>query len=141
MNEITVAARLERLDFVLQFLDTQLNKYRCPEKEKVQIALAAEEVYVNIAQYAYSSGEGNATIRFSAKYDPLQFTIQFLDSGRPYNPLAAPDPDISLSAEERGIGGLGILIVKKSMDTVYYEFQNGKNIFTMIKAVMMSSAI
>ena len=67
--------------------------------------------------------------------NPLQVTIQFLDSGKPFDPLARPDADTSLSAEERDIGGLGILMVKKSMDDVGYEYRDGCNILTLKKSL------
>lgn len=135
MKELTVAAKLSELDRVLLFVDAELNKHGCPEKERIQIAVAVEEIYVNIASYAYTPHEGNATIRFSAKTNPMQFTIQFVDGGKPYNPLSKPDPNVLLNAEERGIGGLGIYIVKKNMDGVRYEYLNGKNIFTIMKTI------
>lgn len=135
MKELTVTASLDQLDYVLQFINSELNEYGCPEKERLQIAIAVEEIYVNIAQYAYAPNVGTAIIRFSAEHEPLRFTIQFMDGGKPYNPLAKSDPDITLDAEERGIGGLGVFIVKKNMDNVRYEYMNGKNIFTISKNV------
>ena len=136
MKELTVTASVNELDHILQFVDAELSQYGCPKKEQMQIVVAVEEIYVNIARYAYTPKEGNATIRFSAKEDPMEFTIQFVDGGKPYNPLSRPDPNISLSAEERGIGGLGIYIVKKNMDEVRYEYVSGKNVFTITKRIV-----
>lgn len=87
------------------------------------------------SQYAYKPVEGDATIRCEVGGDPLEVTIQFLDHGKPYNPLAKEDPDVTLSAEERGIGGLGIFMVKKSMDSLDYEYHDGKNILTIKKSL------
>ena len=98
--------------------------------------MALEEIFINIAHYAYHPGQaGTATIRCCVGGDPLQVTIQFLDNGKPFNPLAKEDTDITLSAEERGIGGLGILMVKKSMDAVDYAYENGSNVLTIKKSI------
>ena len=90
---------------------------------------------MNIAHYAYHPEVGEATVRCAVGGDPLQVTVQFLDSGKPFDPLAKPDADTTLSAEERKIGGLGILMVKKSMDAVDYRYENGKNILTLRKSI------
>ena len=104
-------------------------------KTMLQVSVAVEEIYVNIAHYAYHPEIGEATIRCAVGGDPLQVTIQFLDSGKPFDPLAKPDADITLSAEERQIGGLGILMVKKTMDDVVYEYKDGCNVLTLKKNI------
>ena len=131
MKELTVPARTDNLDQVLDFIAEQLEEYDCPMKLIMQIQVAAEEIYVNIAHYAYHPEEGQATIRCSIGGDPLEVIITFLDHGRPYNPLENTDPDISLSADEREIGGLGIFMVKNIMDDISYRFENGNNILTI----------
>lgn len=133
MKELTVPATLEKLDAVQAFLEEELEKNDCPMKAVMQISIAVEEIYVNIAHYAYHPEIGEATVRCSVGGDPLQVTIQFLDSGKPFDPLAKQDADTTLSAEERDIGGLGILMVKKSMDNVAYEYRDGCNILTLKK--------
>ena len=133
MKEITVPAELERLEEVTAFIDQELRAHECPMKQQMQIDIAVEEIYVNIANYAYHPESGEATVRCSVGGDPLQVCIQFLDNGKPYNPLKKGDPDVSLPAEERDIGGLGIYMVKKSMDDIAYEYQDGKNILTLKK--------
>ena len=133
MKEITVPATLENLTFVQAFIEEKLESCSCPMKAAMQISVAVEEIYVNIAHYAYHPAVGEATVRCAVGGAPLQVTIQFLDSGKPFDPLAKPDADITLSAEEREIGGLGILMVKKSMDDVQYEYKNGCNILTLKK--------
>ena len=135
MREKTVQATLENLDEVMAFVEEQMEVYHCSMKMQMQIAVAVEEIYVNIASYAYREQKGNARIRVQSGGEPLQIIITFEDDGIPYNPLLKEDPDIMLSAEERKIGGLGIYIVKKSMDQVEYHYQNGKNILTIRKDI------
>lgn len=133
MNELTIPATLENMEPIQTFVESELERNDCPMKAMVQISVAVEEIYVNIARYAYNPEIGEATVRCAVGGDPLQVTIQFLDHGKPFNPLAKEDADTTLSAEERDIGGLGILMVKKSMDQVDYEYKDGKNILTIHK--------
>lgn len=133
MKEITVAATLDNLARVQEFIEAELEGCGCPMRAMMQIAVAVEEIYVNIAHYAYHPSVGEATVRCAVGGEPLQVTIQFLDSGKPFDPLKKPDADITLSAEEREIGGLGILMVKKSMDDVQYQYKGGCNILTLKK--------
>ena len=100
----------------------------------MQIDVAVEEIFVNIANYAYPSGEGEAVISIEADKDAKSVSILFEDQGTPYDPLKNEDPDITLSADERPIGGLGIFMVKKSMDEVSYEYKDGKNRLTISKS-------
>lgn len=133
MEELIIAAETERLDEVLSFVDRILEQYNCPMDVQIQIDIAVEEIYVNIANYAYNPEVGEATIRCTIENDPLRIIIEFMDGGVPYNPLERENPDLDLSAEERDIGGLGIYMVKTSMDDVSYRHQNGKNIFKIQK--------
>ena len=136
MAEITVAADLDSLNDVLAFVDGEMERAGCSMKLMTQVDMAVEEIFVNIARYAFSpERKGEATVRCSVGGSPLQVTIQFLDDGVPFNPLAKKDADITLSAEERGIGGLGILMVKRSMDAVDYTYEDGKNILTIQKHI------
>lgn len=135
MAELTLQASLEKLDEVLAFVEENLEKNECPMKVLMQVQIAVEEIFVNIAHYAYDSGPGTATIRVEVGGDPLQVIITFIDQGIPYDPLKKEDPDVTLSAEERKIGGLGIFMVKKSMDDVKYEYTDGKNILTICKKI------
>lgn len=130
MHELNVEAKTEKLDEVLDFLDGHLEEWDCPMKTLTQINIAAEEIFVNIAHY---SGSGMAAITISRTGTDAEIT--FTDSGTPYNPLEKPDPDVTLSAEERDIGGLGIYIVKKSMDFVGYEHKDGQNVLTIRKKI------
>lgn len=133
MDVLKIEAALDNLDEVLAFVDQRLEENDCPMKVQTQIDIAVEEIFVNIASYAYSPEKGNAEIGVEVSDDPLEVTIRFADSGIPYDPLAKEDPDITLPAEERPIGGLGIYMVKKSMDNVEYEHKDGQNIFIIRK--------
>lgn len=135
MAEITIQARLDQLDKVLSFLEEQLEQYGCTMKQQMQIAVAVEEIYVNIAHYAYPEKEGFVAIWIGVEEEPLQAVITFCDEGIPYNPLLRENPDITLSLEERGIGGLGIYLVRKTMDDVIYTFHEGKNMLTLKKKI------
>jgi len=131
-NEIIVDATKENLQVVMDFVDQRLEAADCPMKTQMQIDIAVEEIFVNIVNYAYTPDVGKATIYVDVVPDKLA-TIAFMDQGVPYNPLAKEDPDITLSAEQRKIGGLGIYMVKKSMDDVIYEFKDGSNILILQK--------
>ena len=134
-EQLTVDAKLEKLNDVLSFIDGILEAEDCNVKAMMQLDVAVEEIFVNIASYAYGDAEGKADINVSVSEDTRTVSIEFRDSGTPFNPLAKPDPDVTLPAEERQIGGLGIYMVKKSMDDVSYEYTNGQNIFTIRKAL------
>ena len=135
MKDITVDATVENLEVVQNFVSQELEEQGCSMKVMMQIEIAVEEIYVNIVHYAYNPEIGKATIRCEVTEDPMQVIIQFLDSGRPFDPLAKEDADITLSAEEREIGGLGIFMVKQSMDEVNYEYKEGKNVLTIKKVL------
>ncbi len=133
---LKIPAKIENLDQVITFVDNFLEEHNCSMKVQTQMDIAVEEIYVNIAHYAYETeGGGNAEIRLeNAEFQGEEaVSVTFLDSGIPYDPLAKPDPDITLSVEERPIGGLGIYMVKKSMDAMRYERKDGQNILTLIK--------
>jgi anti-sigma regulatory factor (Ser/Thr protein kinase) len=133
MREMDIAATLENLDAVMAFVDQQLEEAGCSMKTQMQIDIAVEEVYVNIAHYAYNPEIGGVTIRVQIEEEPLEIILTFIDKGKPYDPLAKEDPDVTLAAEDRQIGGLGIFMVKKSMDNVSYEYNEGRNILTLKK--------
>lgn len=118
---------------VLGSVEEYYEEAGCPIKTQMQINIAVEEIFVNIASYAYAPETGSVRIRLQAVKDPARALITFEDGGVPYDPLAKEDPDVTLSAEERKIGGLGIYMVKQSMDHVRYEYKDGKNILTLEK--------
>ena len=128
-------AKIEALPDVLGFVDQMLEKYECPMKIQTAVCVAIEEVFVNVAHYAYKDGEGD--VELGVDFDDESRTVIFrmTDRGVPFDPLKKPDPDVTLSADERDIGGLGIFITKKTMDTVEYEYENGKNVLTMTKKI------
>ncbi|MGN1086510.1 MAG: ATP-binding protein [Porcipelethomonas sp.] len=131
MKELKIEATIENLEKVHQFIDEQIEAAGCKMKTQMLIDISVEEIFVNIAHYAYCPDIGSVTIR--VEINDVYVTITFIDSGKKYNPLEKPDPDTTVSAEEREIGGLGIYIVKKSMDDMTYEFKDGKNILSIIK--------
>lgn len=135
MKELTIAASVEHIETVTAFVDEQLEELHCPMKAQMQIDIAIDELFGNIAHYAYNPHVGPATVRVEVVEEPLAVIITFIDQGVPYDPLAKEDPDVTLSAEERGVGGLGIYMVKKSMDDVSYEYRDGKNILTIKKNI------
>ena len=121
MKELTVEAKTTNIEAVTDFVNEQLEALDCPMKAQMQIDIAIDELFGNIAHYAYNPEIGKATVRVEVIEDPLAVTITFIDNGVPYDPLAKADPDTTLSAEERDIGGLGIYMVKKSMDDIAYD--------------------
>ena len=131
----TFPAKIEALSDVLGFVDETLENYECSMKIQTAICVAIEEVFVNVAHYAYGDGEGDMTLGISFEKESRNITFRMADKGTPFDPLKKPDPDITLSAEDREIGGLGIFITKKTMDTVTYAYENGENILTMIKKI------
>lgn len=133
MKQIKVKADTAELDNVLSFADAILEELGCSVKAQMQIDIAIEEIFVNIAHYAYPEAEGEAVISVDSGEGP-SVTITFEDEGIQYDPLKNEDPDITLSAEDRPIGGLGIFMVKKSMDEVSYEYKDGKNRLTIKKS-------
>ena len=132
-NELELEAAAENLAEVQAFVDERLERADCPPKAQMQIAVAVEEIFINIASYAYAPDKGKATVRVEVSEDPVTVTITFVDHGMPYDPLAKEDPDVSLPANERKIGGLGIFMTKKMMDSVHYEYRDGRNILTLKK--------
>ena len=131
----TFPAKIEALSDVLGFVDETLESYECPMKIQTAICVAIEEVFVNVAHYAYKDGEGDMTLAIGFDRESRDITFRMADKGVPFDPLKKPDPDITLSAEDREIGGLGIFITKKTMDSVTYAYENGENILTMIKKI------
>lgn len=135
MKELTINATVENIPEVTAFVDEQLEALDCPMKAQMQIDIAIDELFSNIAHYAYNPDVGPATVRVEVTENPLAVLITFIDNGMPYDPLSTEDPDITLSAEERSIGGLGIYMVKKSMDEITYEYKDGQNILKIKKHI------
>ena len=135
MKELRIDATVENITPVTAFVDEILEEENCSIKAQMQIDVAVDELFSNIARYAYSPNTGIAVLRMEVHEDPHAVTITFMDQGTPYNPLAKADPDVTLSAEERQIGGLGIFLVKKTMDAVEYAYVDGWNILKIYKKI------
>ncbi|MBR4026742.1 MAG: ATP-binding protein [Lachnospiraceae bacterium] len=135
MKELTIDATVENIETVTEFVNEQLEALECPMKAQMQIDIAIDELFSNIAYYAYNPEIGPATVRVEVVENPVSVLITFIDNGVPYDPLKEQNPDITLSAEDRKIGGLGIYMVKKSMDNVSYEYKDGQNILTIKKTL------
>ena len=133
MKELNIDATGDNLSEVIAFIDGQLEGMDCSMNMQLNIELAVEEIFVNIASYAYERGDGEVKIKMSFDADSNVVSIVFIDSGIKYNPIAKEDPDIKLSADKRPIGGLGIYITKKFFDELIYDYKSGKNILTMKK--------
>ena len=136
MSDLKITATLENMEKVQAFVQEKLDKYSVSEKIKAQIDIAVEEIFVNIAHYAYNPNVGEAVISCNIEEgDSAVVEISFEDWGKPFNPLEKEDADITLSAEEREIGGLGIYMVKQMMEKVDYKYEDNKNIFTIRKNI------
>lgn len=135
MTYKTFPAKTEALSDVLGFVEQMLDSFECPIKIQVALCVAIEEVFVNVAHYAYGEGEGNMSLGIGFDEESRAITFRMTDKGIPFDPLKKPDPDISLSADEREIGGLGIFITKKTMDSLTYTYENNENNLTMIKKI------
>lgn len=135
MKEIDILAERTNLPRVLEFVDGELEALDCGIRIITQIDVAVEEIFVNISSYAYDPEIGPAQIRVEILEDPISVVISFIDKGKPYDPLAKPDPDLKIPVRNRKKGGLGIFMVKKTMDDVSYEYKNGQNILTITKTI------
>ena len=136
MKKMKIEARREQLEQVLMFLEEELDTIEHTTKSKIQLFIAVEELFINIASYAYYPSEGDAEIIIDIDRDSKTVYVTFIDSGKPYNPLEREDPDVTLSAKERRIGGLGVFMVKKSMDYMNYEYEGGHNILKIGKKMI-----
>lgn len=135
MKKMIFEAKLENIDDVLNFVRSELLRINCPKKPIMQIEIAIDEIFSNIARYAYCPDIGKATVCIEVKEDPAAIVLYFIDNGVFYDPLEKKDPDITLSADEREIGGLGIFMVKNMMDEISYEYKDGQNILKIKKNI------
>ena len=133
MKELTVEADRKNLLAVQAFIDGELEAADCPMATQITIDVAVEELFVNVADYAYDGKTGVVTVQVTMHEEPLSVEITFIDGGKPYDPLAKPDPDVTFAAKDRKKGGLGIFMVKNSMDGMKYEYKDGKNVLTLVK--------
>ena len=133
MIEKKFEAVASNFEMAQAFVNDLLEGSGCPDEVKLDIDLAIEEIFVNISDYAYTPEVGDVEMKASISDDGMRLTLIFVDSGTPFDPLKEPDPDITLSASERQIGGLGIFLVKETMDDMFYEYKDGKNQLTLVK--------
>lgn len=135
MRTTTLLATTENIPVAIGFVTDELDSFNCPMNTRMKIELAVDEIFCNIASYAYSPGVGKVVIEVDYDEKDRSVHIIFKDKGVRYDPLAKDDPDVTLSAREREIGGLGIYLVKKSMDDMYYEYRDGMNILHLVKKI------
>lgn len=133
MPRITLPATLDQIERATDFLNGILERVGCPLRTQTQLDIALDELMSNVARYAYAPGNGEITISVRVLNDPRRVVLTLTDGGVPYDPLQKADPDVTLGAEERQIGGLGIFIVKKTMDKMTYAYKNKKNIVKITK--------
>jgi anti-sigma regulatory factor (Ser/Thr protein kinase) len=131
--ELRLPATIDDLDAVMDWVAEKLEQKNCSRKMQNQVAVVIEELFVNICNYAYGDAVGQVAIRLALR--DQTFFMQFEDSGIPFNPLEHEDPDVTVGLDDRQIGGLGIYLTKKWMDTVDYKRTEGKNIFTISKVI------
>ena len=137
--ELELSAETDKLSEMRAFLEKHLEEAGCAMKAQMQIVLAAEEIFVHIANYAYAPGKGSATVCLELSEEPPAVTVTFIDSGIPFDPLAKPEPDVTLPAESREVGGLGIFMAKKAMDDVKYEYRDGQNVLKLEKKLQLNA--
>ena len=135
MRSIIVPANDEDPTPVVEFVSEELEQYDYSSRALYQIEVAIEEILVNIVSYAGLTENDGIEIRCGVFEDPLRAVVQFIDGGIPFDPLAKEDPDVTLSAADRPVGGLGVFMVKQSMDDVKYEYKDGANILTLTKSL------
>ena len=136
MDQITVDADVQQVQTVTRFVNERLEALGCSERIKYQVDMAIDEIFSNIANYAYNPETGPATVMVEVEEEPLSVVIAFADHGVPYDPLAEERPDYSgLPKAERPIGGLGLFMVKRIMDDISYEYRDGQNILTIRKKI------
>lgn len=136
MNELTVRSEMKNLEAVMSFVNEHLDAMNCSARSRIQIDIAVDEIFGNIVRYAYAEGTaGSVTVRFSIGEDPAEAVITFIDEGKPFDPLTSPVPDTTLPAKKRRIGGLGLFMVKNTMDEVIHGYRDGRNVLTIRKNV------
>ncbi len=133
VSEYRTTASAGNLDALNDFIEEKLEALSCPPKTIIQIRIAVDEIFSNIANYAYQEGNGPVAVLLEDSEEPRSVILRFTDSGKPFDPLSVPAPDLTLPPEERPVGGLGIYMVRKTMDRVSYEYRDGKNVLTIEK--------
>ena len=134
-EELIIEAVVDNLEAVNLFVHKFIEQFEVSKRTLMQLDLIVEEIFVNIASYAYSPNTGSVKILIEAKEEPLTVSLTFIDSGVPYNPLEKSDPDINLSVNDRQIGGLGIFITKNLVNDISYRFVDGQNVLQLTKSI------
>ena len=132
-EELVIEAVIDNLEAVNLFVHKSIKQFEVSKRTLMQLDLIVEEIFVNVASYAYAPNTGSVKILIEAKEEPLTVSLTFIDSGVPYNPLEKSDPDVNLSADDRQIGGLGIFLTKNFVDDISYQFLDGRNILKIEK--------
>ena len=133
MQELIVEAKVENLDQVNDFINHSISEIDCSKKAMMQLGVIVEEIFVNIASYAYPNAIGFATVQLEVKTNPPSITLVFIDSGIQNNPLSRKDPNLNVSVDEREVGGLGIYLVKNMVEEISYKYADGQNILSLTK--------
>ena len=133
MKKLTLRACVDNLQKVRAFVGSFLEPVNCSAEDRYQLCLVVDELFTNIASYAYGPEGGCATIQL--EFDGVLRTVRvtMIDQGMPFNPLEREDPEIMESIDDRPIGGLGIFIMKQTMDSVSYDYADGQNIVSFSK--------
>ena len=134
-EELVIEAVVDNLDAVNSFVHKSIEQFKVSKRTLMQIDLIVEEIFVNVASYAYAPNTGSVKILIEAKEESHTVSLTFIDSGVPYNPLEKSDPDINLSVDDRQIGGLGIFLTKNLVDEISYKFVDGQNILQLTKSL------
>lgn len=134
MKQLTVDAKIENLEMLTDFIRDELIRHQCPKATITQISVVTDEIFTNISEYAYTPDSGSAYVGVDVDDKARTITLSFRDSGSRFNPLQMEEPDITLPASERPIGGLGIFMVKKMMSSVSYDYVDGFNVLTAKKS-------
>ena len=134
-NSITLPAAVENIGKITAFVEGKLEERDCPLKKTMEISMAVDEIMANVAMYAYAPGTGDVTVQFGFEEASRTASVTFIDGGVAFDPLAKEDPDVTLPAEQRKIGGLGIFLVKKTMDEVTYKREDNKNVLCIRKKI------
>ena len=132
-EELVIEAVIDNLEAVNLFVHKSIKQFEVSKRTLMQLDLIVEEIFVNVASYAYAPNTGSVKILIEAKEEPLTVSLTFIDSGVPYNPLEKSDPDVNLSVDDRQIGGLGIFLTKNFVDDISYQFLDGRNILKIEK--------
>ena len=132
-KELELDATLENWDNVKKFVKEMLEETHCKRDDERTLQMAIEEIYINIVNYAYAPNVGKVNIVGIFENDEYSIILQFIDEGKPFNPLEMDDPDFSIATEDREVGGFGIFIVREMVDDISYEYKDGKNILTVKK--------